>query len=441
MTDQQIVKLARELLPQMDRLLGASAADAKRELSWLLLQAEMEPEGIGPKILELLGQYPALRLWLGLKSGIAVQMVEPAGAELDLRETTGALPVAPAAAPPPAPSHKEAIQRKLDRVRPNYQLVTIHYTTDRAASGSAVPSEFFTADRSAKGLMTYGTCDVSIPARHRKGELESPCWKKLEFHQDPSKHIVLMQVTTLDPQAFFARAGETGNQAFVFIHGFNVTFENAARRTAQIACDLPFDGLPVLYSWPSRGSETPLAYSADEATIEWTVPHLQAFLEDLVEKSGVTTVHLIAHSMGNRALTRALQLIALRAPGKAVFHQVVLTAPDIDAETFEDLAKSFLEVAQRVTLYASAEDLALKFSKTVHRQRRAGDAEGGVLVVDGMDSVDATGVDTSFLGHSYFGSDKSVLTDLYYALQGESASERKATIKLAGTGTYYEFVL
>ena len=35
--------------------------------------------------------------------------------------------------------------------------------------------------------------------------------------------------------------------AFVFIHGFNVAFEDAVMRTAQIAYDLGFDGAPILY--------------------------------------------------------------------------------------------------------------------------------------------------------------------------------------------------
>jgi esterase/lipase superfamily enzyme len=370
--------------------------------------------------------------------GAPIPLAEPAPAaeNLDLGGGDGgsAEPAMPAAAMP--------MDAALTPKQEDYRVVMIHYATDRAVSGKKKPSDFFTGRRADKGKMTYGTCDVSIPAGHKRGALEAPSWKKLEFRQDPSKHIVLMDVSTLAPAAFFESAKRDGKQAFVFVHGFNVTFEDAARRTAQIANDLPFDGLPVLYSWPSRGSESPAAYTADEATIEWTVPHLQQFLEDLVQKSGITTLHVIAHSMGNRAVTRALELIALkRPPAKAAFHQVVLTAPDIDASTFEDLAKKFLNVARRVTLYASAGDVALKFSKALHRERRAGDAEGGILVVDGMDSVDATGVDTSFLGHSYFGSDKSVLIDLFYALQGLAASDRKATLRLADNGKYYQFLL
>jgi esterase/lipase superfamily enzyme len=45
------------------------------------------------------------------------------------------------------------------------------------------------------------------------------------------------------------------------VHGFNVSFENALRRTAQIAYDLDFDGAPFLFSWPSRDSL--LSYASD----------------------------------------------------------------------------------------------------------------------------------------------------------------------------------
>ena len=88
-------------------------------------------------------------------------------------------------------------------------------------------------------------------------------------------------------------------EAFVFVHGFNVTFEDAARRTAQLAYDLGFKGAPILYSWPSKGSL--FSYAADEATIDWTVPHLKEFLEEIAFKSGAEVLHIIAQSMGNRA--------------------------------------------------------------------------------------------------------------------------------------------
>ncbi|WP_429550866.1 alpha/beta hydrolase [Paraburkholderia sp. MM5477-R1] len=45
----------------------------------------------------------------------------------------------------------------------------------------------------------------------------------------------------------------------LFIRGFKVGFVDAARRTAQMAYDLGFDGAPVFFSWPSQGQFSPLA--------------------------------------------------------------------------------------------------------------------------------------------------------------------------------------
>ena len=42
------------------------------------------------------------------------------------------------------------------------------------------------------------------------------------------------------------------NQLLVFVHGYNVDFDNAVRRAGQLAYDLNFDGPTFLFSWPSR---------------------------------------------------------------------------------------------------------------------------------------------------------------------------------------------
>ena len=40
------------------------------------------------------------------------------------------------------------------------------------------------------------------------------------------------------------------DHAVVFVHGYNTAFDYAVYRTAQIAYDLKFDGVPFLFSWP-----------------------------------------------------------------------------------------------------------------------------------------------------------------------------------------------
>jgi esterase/lipase superfamily enzyme len=122
--------------------------------------------------------------------------------------------------------------------------------------------------------------------------------------------------------------------------------------------------------------------------------------------------------MGNRALTSALSSIVPRMKNQApMFHEVVLTAPDIDADVFKrDIAPRITRAARRVTLYASSNDEALALSKRLHGYARAGESGADLVVVDGVETVDVSNVDTSLVGHSYYGSNDTVLADLFYVL-------------------------
>jgi esterase/lipase superfamily enzyme len=199
--------------------------------------------------------------------------------------------------------------------------------------------------------------------------------------------------------------------AFVFIHGYNVSFEDAARRTAQMAYDLGFDGAPILYSWPSQGKTQ--EYPADEESVQWTVEHLRMFLIDVAQKSGAQRVQLIAHSMGNRALVNALDQLA-ETHSTVKFREVVLAAPDIDADIFRQLSAAIRSQSGRVTLYASSADLALTASQQFHKYARAGESGKNLMVLPGIDTIDATRVDTGFLGHSYFADNRSILADVFH---------------------------
>jgi esterase/lipase superfamily enzyme len=268
-----------------------------------------------------------------------------------------------------------------------------------------------------RGELEMGVCEVSIPAAHRVGAVERPSVLRLEFQEDPRRHVVLLGIEQEPAEAFFARLRERvdasrNRDAFVFVHGFNTTFEDAAQRTAQLAYDLDFDGAPIFYSWPSQGGL--LEYSIDETNAEWTVPHLKEFLLAVAEESDAESVHLIAHSMGNRSLTAALARIAYQMRDRLpMFRELVLTAPDIDAEVFRhDVVPAILPTADRVTLYASSNDEALRLSKTMHGYRRAGDSGSELLVIPGVDTIDVSTVDTSLLGHLYYGDNATVIADM-----------------------------
>jgi esterase/lipase superfamily enzyme len=231
-------------------------------------------------------------------------------------------------------------------------------------------------------------------------------------------------------------------EAFVFIHGYNVGFETAVRRTAQIAYDLKFKGAAIAYSWPSE--EGLFSYTVDETNVAWTVPHLKQFLQDIAQRSDATSVHLVAHSMGNRALTSALREMAMEQKGNCPkFHEVVLTAPDVDADVFRrDIAPAIIHTADRVTLYASSNDKALIASRKVHGYLRAGESGDAMIVVPGIDTVDVSDVDTSLIGHSYYGSSTTVLADLFELMQGSKPPDQRKWLQSMRLGTqkYWKFL-
>ncbi len=297
-----------------------------------------------------------------------------------------------------------------------FAVVRVFYGTNRARTGSTRPAEFYGADR---GELELGHVDVSIPAEHLYGKMESPYWLTFGVQENPAQHIVLLSVKPLDNDGFFSALQEHMGQSpsrdlFLFVHGYNVSFKNAARRTAQIAYDLDFDGTPVLYSWPSQDGT--LGYFSDEASVRISARRLRVFLEQIVEHSNASRIHLIAHSMGNRALLEALEQFVLRRdpPQKIrAFDQIILTAPDVDVDFFVELSRVISKSANRITLYASENDMALNFSSTLHGGvPRAGTAGPDILVVPGLDTIDMSQVETDFLGHSYYGDDEAVILDL-----------------------------
>jgi esterase/lipase superfamily enzyme len=302
---------------------------------------------------------------------------------------------------------------------PEAWIVPVFYGTDRARTGEASPQGFFGPGR---GELSFGRVEVSLPKQRRKGEMPAPSWwKPWQRKDDPSRFVLLLQVTPLAQEPFLAglrqAVGEAAApEALVFLHGFKVPFAEAAERAAQVAFDLEFPGVPLVYSWPSEGRVA--GYTVDEANVEWSAPHFEEFLRLVLAGSGARTVHVIAHSMGNRALVRALAALqAEAAGGGAALRQIVFAAPDVDRDTFVELAARFHGRAERFTLYGSSNDRALKISRLFHRYPRAGESGENMALADGVDTIDSSAADTSLIGHSAYGSQRSILADISLLLR------------------------
>lgn len=317
--------------------------------------------------------------------------------------------------------------------KPNYDVVQIFYVTDRLDTRSSDPVVRYSNERSRPASISRGVANVSIPWTHLEGDLESPAWLHFEYRPDPNKHIILRDLEPLETDPFYQKLNakirdSESQEAVVFIHGYNTSFEASARLTAQLARDLSFDGAPILYSWPSHNKL--LSYTKDEDTVQWTAFHLRDFLEELAQRTKTTKIHIVAHSMGNRALASALQVIAAKRQHREqpLFQEVILAAPDIGADTFELFAREILPVAHRITLYASGNDDALLLSHFIHGGSRAGQKGKFLLIAPGINTIDASSARTDFLGHGYITTSSTIITDIHQILATGAPPERRRLI-------------
>jgi esterase/lipase superfamily enzyme len=358
---------------------------------------------------------------------------------------------APVAEPnqPEAPPQGEEVRDPQGKLL--YRLLRVFYATNRKARAQPVADDAHFGGERGTGL-TYGAVNVTIPRSHKRGSLEAPSVLRLEFHADPQKHVMLQSLRVMDVNAWRA---EIGKQAvalnnpgiLVFIHGFNTSFADAARRAGQLAYDLNFAGSTVVFSWPSLNDI--YKYTADEQNAEWSISDMKTVLGSLATIAPGTPIYVIAHSMGNRVLTRGYKALLDEVPpgSKApAFKQVVLAAPDLDADVFKrEIAPFILGHGPRVTLYASSNDKALMASRDLHGgYHRLGESGADLVVIPNMDTVDASSVKTEFLGHGYFADSDTVVSDLKYLIHGSLKPQEREQFSLDAVkdlpiGLYWRF--
>lgn len=294
-------------------------------------------------------------------------------------------------------------------------LVQILYGTDRESRGHNEPYRHYGTDQiSEAGRINYGICYVSVPPDHAAGHIERP-FLDIRLLENPYQHFMLtgvFEIATADRFRSAAQVvlnGASNRDALVYVHGFNNSFEEAALRTAQIVYDVDFPGVAFMYSWASKESPDPVSYNADYQTVDGTIARLKSFLLMIAEVDDVEKIHLVAHSMGSRALTIALSQMVreLDATIRPRFANLILAAPDISVNVYlSEIVPFITDAADRVTIYASDSDKALKAAHTFSAHPRVGDAgdQGEDLVlVDGIDMIDASDAVRCFfcIGHDY----------------------------------------
>ena len=272
--------------------------------------------------------------------------------------------------------------------------------------------------------LQQGICEVNIPMGHVPGAMERPndFWI-VKFLENEDMHIMLQSAMPLDKETFIEHFNGTlnntkGKDALLFVHGYNCSFEDAARRTAQLAYDLPFKGFSGFFSWASN-AKIP-HYFADEATARSASPSLAKFLEHFILDTELEQLHIIAHSMGS--LVTTLSLNQLRNTGTLSAHldkiqQLILGAPDIDQQEFRNtILPTFRNIGKRRTIYASDHDIALWASSLTRANRiRLGQVGKDLFLDLDVETIEASNL-KNVSPHSYLFESKQLLTDLFYLI-------------------------
>jgi hypothetical protein len=71
---------------------------------------------------------------------------------------------------------------------------------------------------------------------------------------------------------------------------------------------------------------------------------------------------------------------------------------------------------------------------------RAGESGRDMIAVTGVETIDASAVDTGFLGHSYYDDNRSVISDIFYLIRAIPPNQRECLNAEEKSGvTYWKF--
>jgi esterase/lipase superfamily enzyme len=284
---------------------------------------------------------------------------------------------------------------------------TVLFATDRAPMSQ--PSLDFSSEMNLSGAsMSYGArCED--PTTGGMSHCKQPAWLGKELSDGLEKKELLNEIRAAN------------SDVLLFVHGFNISFDESLEITLRIVERTGVQAIPVAYSWPSQSKVS--AYGVDYDRNEWTIEHLQDFIQDLVDALAEGAVlHVVAHSMGNRAVLAALTRANL--PEQRL-GQLVMIAPDVDSEIFKYLVLRSGPF-RRKTLYVSSHDWALRAAGWLRSGAfRAGDARKQYVVVKGVDTIDMSPLKAGRVGHSVYEYSQLMFDDVGAVLKNESPSARK----------------
>jgi esterase/lipase superfamily enzyme len=303
-----------------------------------------------------------------------------------------------------------------------YEQRAIFYATDRAPDERSGRYDYANVASTTPGV-AVGRATVSVAHSDGLSAQFTPTAYGHVTRTGRGQAVVDDVSRPLEVAAFssavLAEAQRSGSHSIiVYIHGYNQSFDDAVRDAAQFQYETGLDAAVVAYSWPS--AHDLLKYAADEDSNSASVGNFVDFISPLKAAASRAQVRIVivAHSMGNRIAVRGFEQLPDCAD------TAVMAAPDVYSLEMKNNLKKISEGVKHVTIYASQTDQALLLSNVFHQDYRVGLFEHNPFIATGMDTIDATAVDTSMLGHSYYVESSTVAGDISRFLSGARPAQR-----------------
>lgn len=268
----------------------------------------------------------------------------------------------------------------------------------------------------------YGVCKINVPKNHSTGLI------KLTKDNRQSSHdfFKILNSKNLSEPAVFEYLKKSERYPLVFVHGFNLRYEDAVLRASQIAYDLKYQGPVVLFSWPAGAGDGFLDEKMITRTYDNNLKNAKAsvsIFKDFLNQLNFhhLKVNLVVHSMGHQVVLPALKDFAQQNPHSKIINELILNAPDFEANEFIDIADMVKSNSKRITIYCSYNDRAMTVSEIYNKNPRF----GACAFSEKIDSINVSLVDAPALGlgHGYYSS-RAILGDVFQVLLGIEAEKR-----------------
>lgn len=326
----------------------------------------------------------------------------------------------------------------------NYTVVKTYFATNRSLYEEEEATSMFGDGRGTEA--TYGKSYVTVRRSGDTFDIEPDSLVKFDIVEEPTENASLSHNEIFSREDFSNDVNSTVNRSgdnslLIFIHGFNISFEEAAVRSAQLSYDLGFSGTTAFFSWPSR-SALP-SYIADVESARASQRYFEAMISDMINIDSANRIYIVTENLGARLTSRVMaQLFRTFPEARRKIRELVLVAPDIEIGEFTDeLLQNLGTEEYPVTLYTSSSDSSLAISKTFNVSTLAGDSSHGVLISDGLETIDAGELDASFSTHSSYLDTNSIVADIWTLIEfGTRANSRRLlTARYTSNGTYWEY--